>query len=382
MAGLLPPGGASVDPSAADPLASGGDPGTPSAPAAPPAPDPDSDTSNPANQTLAGPAAQSVNGADATGGPRAVGTLQDANDAIQQQDPTAPQSVTPEEQAEYDQFKSRFQLIISDNTPPPHGQPGKTLHETIIGELNNPKVPLATTVGTVTAQIAMMIVHTATIQKITYQPDVLMHVAQECVAITYLAGLSAGIFKGVPAFHGINADGSYDFSQQEVRIIADSQMQAMRVFGSMELKMGMISPDVQKANMDFWHQQVAREVQTGKVNEQVLQHIAASGALNHVQSGLSGMVGGGGGPQGSQGASPSAGTDPSAATGTSASPAPPTGTAGAAPTDPSAGATDPSVAPAPGGATGLMPSAPDPTAGAPPPPDPTAGATPPPPGAS
>lgn len=232
------------------------------------------------------PQAQAINGADA-GGARAIGTVQDARDAQQVQDPTAPMSVDPKEQAEYEQFISRFTLILSDtgkNRPSHVHHDTPSVHDAILRSLNNPKVPLPVAIGTTTAQIAMMIVQQAQVSKIQYDPNVLFHACIECVALVYITGLASNIFKGCPPFKGLDKDGQYDFNDFELHLLTAAQMQAVRVFGSMELKAGMISPEVRQQNMQFWTDQVHREMASGMVNQDVLEKLGQSGVLNKQQA--------------------------------------------------------------------------------------------------
>lgn len=259
MTGLIPPGESAPDPNAQP------DAGANVVPASAPA----------------SPQGQAINGADA-GGPRAIGTQQDANDAQQQADPTTPLSVDPKEQAEFDQFVSRFTLILSDQgkNRPAHAPANiPSPHDAILQSLNNPKVPLPVAIGTTTAQIAMMIVQQAKVSKVEYSPDVLFHACFECCGLVYLTGLAAGIFKGCPPMQPMGKDGEYPFNNFEVKLLCQAQMQAVRVFGTMELKAGLISPDLRQQNMQFWTQQVHREMAKGIVNQDVLDKLDKSGIL-------------------------------------------------------------------------------------------------------
>lgn len=244
-----------------------------------PVPPPQSDPNNPANTAPADPAAQAVNGAD-QGGPRAVGTQQDAQDAKQQQDPTQELAVTPTEQAEMNQFISRFTMVISDTSKGKQAGQGPSLHDTILQDLNNPKLPLDQAIGSTTANVAFIIVQQAQHQKIQYSPDVLFHACFECVCLIYLMGNAAGIFKGVPPFTGLGDEGQYHFNDFELKLLTSAQMQAVRFFGTKELSAGMISNETRQANMAFWQTQVRREMATGQVNEDVLQRLHNSGLFN------------------------------------------------------------------------------------------------------
>jgi hypothetical protein len=289
-------------------------------------------TPDPSSQAPAGPAGQAQDGADA-GGPRAVGTQQDANDAQVNQDPTAPMAVTPQEQAEFDQFISRFTLVLSDQgkNRPAHVPPGTpSPHDAILQSLNNPKVPLSVAIGTTTAQIAMMIVTQAKVNKVEYSPEVLFHACFECCGLVYLTGLASHIFKGCPPMQPMGQNGEYPFTADEVKLLCAAQMQAVRVFGTMELKAGMISPDIRQQNMDFWTQQVHREMSSGMVNEDVLSKLASSG-LFAKKGGNTDPSGDGPQPAAAPTAPPQAGASPQPTAPPAAAPAsaglsaPPTG---------------------------------------------------------
>lgn len=235
-----------------------------------------SDAADPGVAPAATPSAPDAQAGPAADAPRAVGNPAQAT----QNDPTQPSLPTADEQAEYDQFLSRFTLILSDTgkNRPAHAT-GPSLHDTILASLNNPKVPLPVAIGTTTAQIAMMIVTQAQASKVTYSPDVLFNACIECCALVYITGLASHLFKGCPPFKGLKPDGEYDFNDFEMHLLCAAQMQAVRVFGTMELKAGLISPEMRQQNMEFWKEQVQREMATGMVNQDVLEKLHQSGVM-------------------------------------------------------------------------------------------------------
>jgi hypothetical protein len=318
MAGLIPAAPvAQADPANQAPP---GTPGTEQAPtqAPPPGASPD-DTGDagqgglipgeqapdPSGDETAGPTGQALNSAAPGDVPRMAGTVQDAKDAAVDADPNAEVEASPEEQAEYDQLLSRFLLFISDTKQPQGG--GKSASDTMLEQLNNPKIPLATAIGTVTAHIVYTIVSAASHQKVTYSPDVLLHAAEECVSAVYLLGLAGGIIKGMPPFKGMPDDGDYDFEDSEIQVIGEAQMQAVKEYGSILVKTGDLSAADRTANQDFWKKQIAREVSTGNVSDDVLSRLQAKGAFDKVHA----HMGQGGMPDPSSG-QPPAQPDPSA----------------------------------------------------------------------
>lgn len=280
MPDLIPPGGMG----AADPSQSpqaGADPSQGNA-ADPTA----GQTSDPSQAAPAGPGGQAVDGAD-DGGARPVGTVQQANDAATDDDPYAQVEATPEEEDQYNQFISRFLLAISDqrNT----GKHG-SMHDTVMHMLNNAKQPAAVSVGQTTASVAWLIVNQAQHAGVKYDPEILFHANFEACASMYLLGLHAGIFKGVQ-LKDMSSDGSYPFDQKDLRIIAESQIQATRFFGNLMMRGGMLSDADSKANEDFWNKQVQREIRTGQVPDHIINMMHHSGIAQHVQDSAKDQMG-------------------------------------------------------------------------------------------
>lgn len=207
--------------------------------------------------------------------PRPAGTQEQHNNAISSVDPTAPTHADENEQAQYNQFVSRFMLALAD--------PKSKMGDATLKMMNNMHLTVPEAVGQATANLAFILVKAASAHKIQYATDVLFHAAFECVCIVYVFGLAAGIWKNVPPFKGLEPDGSYPFTHDELKILCSAQMQAVRFFGNMELKNGMISSQVRQANMQFWQQQIQREVQSGAVNEDVLKKLAAAGVFKGAQ---------------------------------------------------------------------------------------------------
>lgn len=207
--------------------------------------------------------------------PRPVGTQEQHNNAVSAVDPTAETQADENEQAQYNQFVSRFMLALSD--------PKSKVGDATLKVMNNMHLTVPEAVGQATANLAFIIVKGAAAHKIQYAPDVLFHAAFECVCVVYVFGLAAGIWKDVPPFQGLKPDGSYPFNQKELKILCSAQMQAVRYFGNMELKNGMISNQIRQANMQFWHEQIQREVKSGVVNEDVLKKLAQAGVFKGAQ---------------------------------------------------------------------------------------------------
>lgn len=208
--------------------------------------------------------------------PRPMGTQEQHNDALSSVDPTALTNADENEQAQYNQFVSRFMLALAD--------PKSKMGDATLKMMNNMHLTVPQAVGQATANIAYIIVKGASAHKIQYAPDVLFHAAFECVCVVYVFGLAAGIWNNVPPFKGLQSDGTYPFDHNELKILCSAQMQAVRFFGDMELKNGMISNQIRQANMQFWQQQIEREVRTGAVNEDVLKKLASAGVFKGAQN--------------------------------------------------------------------------------------------------
>lgn len=295
---LLPPGAPGTEAAQVDPAVAGGDPNAgadagaaPSSPGDPAdpqgqgglipgqtAPDPAADdtANNPAGQVLdSGGASPDQAGMK--------GTVKDAQDAAVDDDPNAEVEATPEEQAQYDQLVSRFVTFISDSSVHTPGQ--KSTSDTVLEQLNNPKLPLAVNLGQAVAHIIFMIVQSAKTHKVDYSPEVLFHAADECTSSIYLLANAAGIVKGMPPFKGIDAideEGDYDFEPIEIKVIGEAKMQACRIFGNLLVRAGYIGKDVSAENQDFWKKQITREVQQGNVSDEVLAKLNKSGTFDKV----------------------------------------------------------------------------------------------------
>lgn len=292
MPDFVPPGGAAPDPSQQQ------------------APGPTADASAQA-QSAQDPnnPSQQLAPMDATGdgGAAPRGTVKDANDAAIANDPAVPVDATPEEQAEYEQFVSRFLLFISDrHQKTKEGSP----HDLVVKMLNDPKQPAAVTIGKTTATVAFMIVQQAMHQGINYNPEVLFGANGECCAAMLLLGKSLRLFKGLEPLQKHSPDEEYPYDQKDIRVLADAQIQASRFFGNLMIKGGMLGADVQKANEQFWHQQVQREIKTGQVPDQVIGMLQHSGAIKNLAGPTAGMIQGQQGVGGQLQAGPDQGQQP------------------------------------------------------------------------
>lgn len=295
---LLPPGAPGTEAAQVDPAVAGGDPnaqGTDPSQQASPGDDADDQgqgglipgqvAADPsADQTAGDPTAQVLDSGGASPDQAGMkGTVKDAQDAAVDDDPNAEVQATPEEQAQYDQLVARFVMFISDSRVHTPGQ--KSTSDTVLEQLNNPKLPIAVNLGQAVAHIIFMIVQSARVHKVTYSPEVLFHAADECTSSIYLLANAAGIIKGMPPFKGLDAideDGDYDFEPIEIKVIGEAKMQACRIFGNLLVRAGMIGKDVSAENQDFWKKQISREVSQGNVSDEVLAKLNKSGAFDKV----------------------------------------------------------------------------------------------------
>lgn len=320
--GMIPASAGQGDPASA--AAPAPQPGS-AAPGGSPAPDQgDAIATDPAALIPANAQGQQADGAD-QGGPRAKGSQQDAYDAAVEQDPGSPVPATPEEQRQYESLVSRFILYICDprQASPKHASP----NQAFLAALNTPNVPAAIAIANATAKAVMTLLHTAKIQGKPYDAEPVFYAGDEIIPAAYLLGAARGIWKGMPPYHGVQPDGSYDFADDEIKVIGEAKMQAIRFLGNMMVKAGMITPDVAQANAEQWKQQIAREISSGSVSDEVMQELAQKGVFDkiHDQLGTSGLMGAAGQAGSAPApASPDAGSDP---------------TAPAAPTDPGSAGT-------------------------------------------
>lgn len=206
-----------------------------------------------------------------SGEQRPVGTAQDQRDAEVAKDPSAKVQASPHEQAQYVQLVTRFILMISDNRKhsPDHPSPS----EAALKQLNNPKLSVAQAVGQTTAQLIFILHNAAKSQKVQYDPDVLFHAADECIAATYLKGLARGLFHGVPDYKGIPSSGEYPFEPAEMHMLAQAKIYAVQWFGRLMQQTGQITPAEKNEAMNFWQQQIKREVNSGQVSDQTIEKL-------------------------------------------------------------------------------------------------------------
>jgi hypothetical protein len=204
--------------------------------------------------------------------PRPVGTQQDQQQQQLQNDPNAQVPASPKEQAEYVQLVTRFMLYIYD-TRKSHANALPPV-ETVLKGLNNPKMSVPEAVGTTTAQIIFILHNAAKHQGVEYSPDVLFHGADECIVATYLLGLARGIFKGAPPFKGVPKEqDQYPFDKDDLAIIAKAKIFAVQRFGKLLESQGQITDRDRQEAMQFWREQIQHEVQSGKVDDSVIEHM-------------------------------------------------------------------------------------------------------------
>lgn len=226
---------------------------------------------------------QALDGAD-QGGPRAKGTQQDADDAAVDADPEAEVPASPEEQKQYDSLVSRFLLFISDprKASDKHASP----NESVLGMLNKPNVPAAVALGRATANVVFTLMSTAKAQGKPYDAEVVFHAADEMIPALYLLGAAHGIWKGLPPFHGMQPDGSYDFSDDEIKVLGEAKMQGTRFIGNLMVHAGWITEDVAQSNAALWKQRIEQEVAHGNVSDEVLEKLSQAGTFDKIHDQL------------------------------------------------------------------------------------------------
>lgn len=304
--GMIPPGAG--DPASA--TAPAPQEGSVQAPAQPAPDQGNAPTPDPASMLPADAQGQQVDGAD-DGGPRAKGTQADVDSAAVDDDPTAPVNATAEEQKQYENLVSRFVLFISDprKATPAHASPT----ESVIAMMNKPNVPAAVALGRAAANIMFTMMHTAKMQKKPYDAEVGFYAADEAVPALYLLGAAHGIWKGLPAFKGLEPDGTYGFEDDEIKILGEAKMQGTRFIGNLMVHAGWITPDVARSNAALWKQRIEQEIAHGNVSDEVMNDLAKKGTFDkiHDQLGTTGF----GGQAGASGAGQAVDTptDPAAA---------------------------------------------------------------------
>lgn len=282
-----------IPPGAGDPASAQAAPapqeGSAQAPATPPAAPGQGDPGqaapvDPSAFVPADPAGQQLDGADAQDGPRAKGTQADANEAATDQDPESEVPSSPEEQKQYDSLVARFLLFISDprQSTPDHPSPTQS----VLGMLNKPNVPAAIALGKACANIVMMLMHSARVQGKPYDAEVVFHAADEMIPALYLLGAAHGVWKGLPPFHGMQPDGSYEFADDEIKVLGEAKMQGTRFLGNLLVQSGQITNDVAQSNAELWKQRIAQEVAHGNVSDEVMEQLAKKGVFDKLHDHL------------------------------------------------------------------------------------------------
>lgn len=271
MADLIPQGGMQPQPQGQDAGASGPDP-----------------VGNAQQQADMIPADQQQGGP-----PRPVGTAEDAQNQLIDQDPTAPVEATPDEQGQYEQLVTRFMLMISD--PRKSHDKGVSPADSVLKDMNRPNMPLAKAIGRTGANVISILTNAAKHMGVKYDPDVIFHATDECLTLLYIMGKAAGIFHGVPQFDPQNPG---ELTKKEMEMLGDAKMFAAEQYGNHLLATGQLSKSESADFSNFWKKQVGREVAQGTVPDNVLQQLQHNDTMQRMQDQIGqSMSGGAGGDQ-------------------------------------------------------------------------------------
>lgn len=239
-------------------------------------------------------------------------------------DPTEVEQVTDEEQAEYDDFVSRAIAMISDNRKQANGGPSPS--ETVLNVMNNSSFTVAEALAEGAVSTATILHDGAKGAGKTWSPDVMFHAADEIIAGLYLLGAAAGVFQGTPDHswamkqpsEGMSeasemsegpqagdaptasmmapadlaaqpeedagiADG--DFTQEEYMMMGEARMLATEKFGARLQKTGQLTEKEQAEAQAFWKSQIAKEVESGQVDDSVFDQMDLDAIRQQISKG-------------------------------------------------------------------------------------------------
>lgn len=252
-----------------------------------------------------------------------AGNPQDDLRRAEAMDPTEVEQPTDDEQQQYDDFVSRALSLIADNRKPEDGGPSPS--EATLELMNNSSfsVPEALAEG---AANTVMIVHNAAKRADRpYSPDVLFHGSDEVIAGLYLLGAAAGIFKDAPS-HEWAAQGDEpapdqampdpaaaamppspdqapladaappggeapaaptdaDFTDEEYMLMGEAKILATEKFGRKLQESGQLTKKEQAEAQEFWKSQIAKEVETGQVDDSVMDRVDVDALRKQISQG-------------------------------------------------------------------------------------------------
>lgn len=205
-----------------------------------------------------------------TGGPSTTGTETELIQAEQDANPES-ELVTPEEQAQYEDFVTRAISYISDKRKP-GGKKASPLEATL-NFMRSPKRDVALAVGEAAAHVTQIIANAAQSAKQAYPPDVLFHGGTELVEALYLLGSSHGVFQGVPE---IDPEGAWPPEADE--LLDKAFAVGVQKYGEYLEKSGQLTPELQEQAQKYWKDQIAYEVSSGKVDDSVFDGVDINAA--------------------------------------------------------------------------------------------------------
>lgn len=183
------------------------------------------------------------------------------------------ESVSPEEQAQYDQFVTKAAKFI-------YAQPEK-----VVASLNDKGKAVHEVVGRVAAQIANAVQDSAKAAGATISPDVLWHGGTEIVEILMDLGTQAKV---------LPLDQESDEYQQ---VAAMSLMEAEKIYGEKFLREDPKRAALAKEEAaDQWAHGIAQEVDAGQADPRYLEQVQQMRqSADPVAAGVKRALGGGGG---------------------------------------------------------------------------------------
>lgn len=244
-----------------------------------------------------------------------VGNPQDDLRRAEAVDPTEVEQPTDEEQQQYDDFVTRAIALISDNRKPEGG--GKSPSEATIDMMNNSSFTVPEALAEGAANTVMLLHNVAKRANKSYTPDVIFHGADEVIAGLYLLGSAAGIFKDAPAHdwaskqdeeqtpeavldpgqamaeapggqeveHEEGNPSEADFTDEEYMLLGEAKILATENFGRKLQESGQLTEKEMGEAQDFWKSQIEKEVQSGQVDDSVMNRVDVESVRKQISKG-------------------------------------------------------------------------------------------------
>lgn len=181
------------------------------------------------------------------------------------------ESVSPEEQEQYDKFVLRAVQFID----------GEKTQKEVLRMLNQPDVPVHEAVGKTAARITQLIKKSADDAGAEIGPDVIYHAGEQIVAVLMETGTASGVLPLEPE------------SEEYQDALDMAFLEGVKAYGEDLLK----GPEGKKLSAeagDYYASQVAKEADAGQIDPAFTEAMQAQGQpqMNPVAAGVKGAING------------------------------------------------------------------------------------------